>query len=171
MAVTGYFDAFPAKARTELRLATFPPGTGQIPAGTYLFYEYFCTDLSCNCQRVIIKVLNPRSEADRNPREVATFSYSWGDDRDSPFKDLDLDVPNPFLDPLHHQAPFAAELLEFWHDMVTRDLVYAKRLRTHYAELRKKLGKSDERKASFGLSELDVPMNREERRRWRKLRA
>lgn len=171
MAVIGYFEVFPAKARTELRLATFPPGQSAIPAGTYLFCEYFCTDLSCNCERVMIKVLNPRSEADRNPREVATISYSWGGEKDSPFQDLDLDVPNPFLDPLHHQAPFADELLEFWNDMVEKDVVYAKRLRTHYAELRKKLGKSEERKASFGLSERDVPMNRKERRRFRKLGA
>ena len=67
MAVIGYFEAFPQKTETELRTVTFVEDGPGIPAGIYLFTEYFCTDLNCNCERVIIKVLNPKSESDRNP--------------------------------------------------------------------------------------------------------
>lgn len=170
MAVIGYFEAFPHKAQTELRTVTIPENVHGIPAGVYLFTEYFCTDLNCNCQRVIIKVLNPKSESDRNPREVATISYTWSPGDDEVWRKTNSEFANPFLDPFHRQAPFADELLEFWSDMVARDRSYAQRLTAHYLELREKKGKSERRATAFDPSAFDAPLNREERRRLRKSR-
>ncbi len=170
MSVIGYFEAFPQKNQTELRTATFPEGGENIPAGVFLFMEYFCTDLSCNCERVIIKVLHPRSTSDQRPREVATISYTWGLGADDSWRKTNAEFSNPFLDPFHDQASFAQELLEFWSDMVERDNVYAQRLKTHYRELREKRGKSERHATAFDPSAFDVPMNREERRRLRKSR-
>jgi len=58
----GYFDVFPDKSRTELRTATFQDGTADdpLPNGTFIFTEYFCTDLKCDCQRVLVKVFHAR---------------------------------------------------------------------------------------------------------------
>ncbi len=170
MAVIGYFEAFPQKTETELRTVTFVEDGPGIPAGIYLFTEYFCTDLNCNCERVIIKVLNPKSESDRNPREVATISYTWSPGEDKAWQKTNSEFANPFLDPFHKQASFADELLEFWSDMVARDRGYALRLATHYDELRQKKGKSERRATAFDPSAFDAPLNREERRRLRKSR-
>jgi hypothetical protein len=130
-----YFTQFPEKCETELRTAVFAGKASEsFPPGTYIFSEYFCPDLDCDCQRVLIKVLNVRSPNDR-AIEVATISYTW-DEHAEDWKAIVAENPNPYLDPLHFQAPFANSLLEFWKDMLTRDVPYAKRLQRHYAELR-----------------------------------
>jgi hypothetical protein len=171
MSVIGYFETFPQKSQSELRTVTFPEDIDSIPAGIYLFAEYFCTDLNCNCQRVIIKVLNPKSESDRNPREVATISYTWSIGEDEVWRNTNSEFANPFLDPFHPQASFADELLEFWSDMVARDRAYAQRLVAHYQELRAKKGKSERHATAFDPSAFDAPPNREERRRLRKSKS
>ena len=126
MAMRGYFDVFPEKTTTELRTVTFADGNADGNAddplcdGTFLFTEYFCTDLRCNCQRVLVKVFHVRSE-DTPPDEVATINYSWDPSTDEMWARLNLDIPNPFLDPLHRQAPYASELFDFWCEMIERD--------------------------------------------------
>ncbi|MCA9122967.1 MAG: hypothetical protein H6822_06940 [Planctomycetaceae bacterium] len=136
----GYFDYFPDKAETELRTARFVDDNdgNPIPNGTYLFTEYYCTEPKCNCQRLLVKVLRIASEGDR-PSEVATISYTWNEQSvgtNATWSFVSRDLRNPFLDPLHRQARYAAALLEFWHDMVQRDAAYANRLKRHYRELR-----------------------------------
>ncbi|MCX7400706.1 MAG: hypothetical protein NT138_23770 [Planctomycetales bacterium] len=170
MSVVGYFEAIPQKTGTELRNAIFPDGCGNIPAGVFLFMEYFCTDLNCNCQRVIIKVLHPKSESDPHPPDVATFSYTWSPGEDDVWRKTNAECSNPFLDPFHKQSSYAPDLLEFWTDMVERDKGYAQRLKTHYRELREKLGTSERHAPAFDPSSFDVPANRAERRRLRKSR-
>jgi hypothetical protein len=165
MSVIGYFEAFPKKSQTELRNAVFMEGLGKIPPGVFVFKEYFCTDLSCNCERVLIKVLYLRSESDLRPREVATISYTWSRGTDEVWRKTNAEFSNPFLDPFHHQSRYAQELLEFWSDMVETDGAYAQRLQAHYRELRQKLGKSERHATAFDPSAFDAPMNREERRR------
>lgn len=165
MSVIGYFEAFPQETRTELRTVTFLENHRGIPLGIYLFKEYFCIDLSCNCQRVLIKVLNPKSESDRDPREVATFSYTWSPGKDQAWRATNSEFDNPFLDPFHYQASFADELMDYWSGMVANDSAYAQRLQTHYRRLREQKGTSGRSATAFGPSAADVPLNREERRR------
>ena len=168
MSVIGYFEAFPQKSRTELREATFPEGIGEIPAGVFVFMEYYCIDLSCHCERVMIKVLHVKSRMDESPREVSTFGYTWNDCADEIWRETNADLPNPLLDPFHHQESYALELLEFWSEMVANDTVYAERLQKHYRELREKRGKIERPASTFDLLDFDGSLNREERRRLRK---
>lgn len=139
----GYFDIFPDKAKTELRTVTLLPASEGESAplldGTFLFTEYFCTDLNCDCQRVLVKVLRVESVDDR-PEEVATINYSWNPNGDEMMAFIDPDAPNPFLDPLHQQTPCADELLELWDTMMKRDRAYASRIQRHYDELRAEVG-------------------------------
>ncbi len=157
MAMQGYFDVFPKKKTTELRTATFTDGNADapLPDGTFLFTEYFCTDLRCNCQRVLVKVFHARSE-DAPPGEVATISYSWNPSSDETWERLNSDVPNPFLDPLHRQAPYASELLDFWCAMIKRDRAYASRLERHYDEIRAEIGRTAEQWDGSHLSSDDT---------------
>ena len=139
----GYFDFFPDKATTELRTATFEGEScdDSIPAGTYLFTEYYCTDFACDCERLLVKVLRVRSES--TPLEdVATISYTWNEQPGSKWSMLTADIPNPFLDPFHRQTKYAKELLDFWREMIARDPGYAKRLERHYHELRAALAQA-----------------------------
>lgn len=136
-----YFGCFPDKAKTELRTVTFTGLPGDpIPPGGYLFDEYFCTDRKCHCQRVIIKVLRAENFSAR-PEEVATISYTWNPHgADKNWAAINHDMPNPFLDPLHPQARYAADMLSFWSDMIDRDADYLERIKRHYHELREVYG-------------------------------
>lgn len=136
-----YFDLFPEKCATELRTVQFAEDeTLPFPPGLYVFTEFFCSDLSCDCRRVLIRALHvPQPEV--KPKEVATISYCWHDSPDVLWKDVIGDSPNPFLDPFHRQASYADQLMEFWHDMFTRDANYAARVQQHYAELRRAHGR------------------------------
>ena len=145
MAMQAYFDVFPEKRTTELRTAIFANDNADdpLPAGTFIFTEYFCTDLRCDCQRVLVKVFHARSE-DALPDEVATISYSWNPSTDETWDRINLDMPNPFLDPFHRRAPYASELLDFWRAMIQRDIAYASRLERHYDEIRAEIGRTEE---------------------------
>jgi hypothetical protein len=136
-----YFDLFPEKCATELRTAQFPAEEGlPFPPGTYIFTEFFCPDLTCDCRRVLIKVLHAPEREDR-PQEIATISYCWHDSPDASWQKIIGDSSNPILDPFHRQAGYAEKLMEFWHDMLGRDQKYAERLQRHYAELRRMHGR------------------------------
>lgn len=139
----GYYDLFPDKIETELRTAYFPDEPDlPFPAGMYAFFEYYCTDLSCHCQRLIVKV-RYMVEPGAPPDEVATISYTWNESAASLSKGILPEPSNPFLDPFHRQAAYADELMDFWYDMLCRDDNYADRLKRHYAELRREYGSSD----------------------------
>lgn len=180
-----YYDHFPEKRKTEIRTLTIPEAPDlPLPAGMYVFDEYYCVDLGCDCQRVVIKVIHaatPRSV----PREVATISYSWRKSPDKALGFITRSLGNPFLDPLHKHKPFAKELMELWHDMVREDRSYAARLPNHYAELRRLYGESsdppEKTNRSRGRTRSQVPAEpqtpetrqtliAERKRRTRKLR-
>lgn len=147
MTMQGYFHVFPEKRTTELRTATFVDCTADdvLPNGIFLFTEYYCTDLTCNCQRVLVKVLYAPSK-DASLTEVATIGYTWNRDPDATWAFVNSDMPNPYLDPLYRQAPYASELLQFWRAMVKRDKVYASRLERHYDEIRAEVGRTEEKR-------------------------
>ena len=142
MSMLGYFDVFPEKMQTEIRTAIIPNDAAEtpFPSGTYLFTEFFCTDPKCDCQRVLVKVLRAESRHDTRPEEVATISYSWDPDGEQSMELLDPEMPNPFLDPFHRQAPYAQELLDFWSGMIAYDEEYASRIERHYHEIRAEVG-------------------------------
>ena len=137
----GYYDVFPDKQSTDLRVAFFKDDglPSSLPFGTYLFTEYYCNNLACDCQRLLIKCLYLSDEKPK-PEEVASFSYTWNENPEPGWAELIGDIDNPFLDPLHFQTEYAAELMEFWHDMFCNDERYANRLKLHYFELREKFG-------------------------------
>ena len=153
MASLGYYDVFPEKWTTELRTATFMDGRpgDPLPDGTFLFTEYYCADLKCNCQQVIVRVLHARSMNAR-PDEVATIIYSWNPNTDPKWKLLFSNVPNPVLNPFHRQAPFAPAILDFWREMVGYDQAYVSRLERHYHEIRAKIGRTDEPREGTPMS-------------------
>ena len=145
MTMLGYFDVFPDKMLTEVRTASFPDAAADDPlhGATFIFTEYFCTDLKCDCQRVLVRVLRAESE-DARPEEVASINYSWKPKGDGLWAKLNLGLPNPFLDPLHRQVSYATELLDFWRSMIGYDKAYASRIRRHYDEIRAEIGQTAE---------------------------
>ncbi len=164
-----YFGFFPAKTKTELRTATFSDeeveSESQIPNGTYLFGEFFCTDLKCHCQRVLVKV-HRMTSPDARPEEVATISYTWNKKgADRTWTAVNHDMPNPFLDPFHPRTSYAPELLEFWNDMIQRDPLYQERIKRHYDELRAAFASIQGKPVPVGATVLSKSDRRERQRK------
>jgi|GEM_PF-3552838 len=159
----GYYDVFPEKQSTDLR-TVFVADDGtedSFPPGIYLFTEYYCNVLSCDCQRLLVKCLYLLDKKSI-PEEVASFNFTWNENLELPQLELLGVVDNPFLDPLHYQASYAAELMEFWHDMYCKDVPYANRLKSHYEELRTKTGVRTENVVFFLNDFVDSAARRTE---------
>lgn len=136
-----YFQLFPEKTKTELRTIHWRADdvACMIPQGTYVFTEWFCDDLSCDCRRVLIKVLWEQ-HPNETPRDVATINYTWNTSPDKSWRAAMEGMENPFLDPLHFQIHFAPELMALWLRMLRKDRDYEERLKRHYAEVRTHFG-------------------------------
>jgi hypothetical protein len=116
-------DLFPEVAEREsrtVRLESEGPD-GSLLEGTYLFFELYCTDPECDCERVLLSVIEKRRGV------VATISYGFGGASSS----TDDDPREIFLDPINPQSAFSEEILSLFKEVVL-DEVYDQRLRRHY---------------------------------------
>lgn len=61
MSLSGFCQAFPKLAASELRTITVAPGSGStVPADRYAFLELYCDEPGCDCRRVTIAVFAER---------------------------------------------------------------------------------------------------------------
>lgn len=136
MAVTAFFTRYKDLAFKEMRALTVPPGK-EVPADEYGFLEFYCDDLSCDCRRVMIKVLGQHS----GEKAWATISYGW----ETPafyrhwggagFTDVES-LCRPMLDPLNPQSAHADYFLAVFENLI-KDPSYVQRLKRHYEMFRK----------------------------------
>jgi hypothetical protein len=115
-----FYKFFPDVADEETRTLFIDEGPG-IPAGEYVFVDAYCTDPDCDCQRVMLNVI------ERKRGIVATISYGFNPAKIPAY----LEEPNPFLDPLNPQSEYAEELLALFQEVVLDD-EYEERLKRHY---------------------------------------
>ena len=69
-----FHDLFPEVAEREsrtVRLEIGRPGGVDFLAGDYLFFESYCTDPDCDCERVLLSVI------EKTRGIVATISYGF----------------------------------------------------------------------------------------------
>jgi hypothetical protein len=119
MALSGFYQAFPKLAASELRTITVTPSSGlAVPADRYAFLELYCDERGCDCRRVTVAV-----SAERKGEAVAYISLGF---------DSGDDMAGPFLDLMNPQASYAPELLRIFTDMINSDLGYLARLQRHY---------------------------------------
>lgn len=116
------FDVlFPKLAAAECRTIR-PFNNPQLPEGTFLFRELYCTEPDCDCRRVLLQV----HWTER--REVsATINYGF-----EPCKPPFDDEPRVFLDPINPQSRLSDALFELFTIMVKNDPPYHDRLVRHY---------------------------------------
>lgn len=95
-----------------------------LPPGTYVLRELYCTELDCDCRRVLVQVTHAESRT-----LAATINYAFEPPSDPRFSDerqCELDRINP-------QGPHARELMAMFLETVTTDRAYYERLVRHYA--------------------------------------
>ncbi len=133
----------PDVADSETRSLTSLKEYDGCPAGTYIFTEFYCEDLSCNCNRVMIKVYRTRPFDANDPgEEVATISYAMSDSKDSYWNTVAEDMENPFQDTFHKQASYADEVMYMWLAQCEADPDYHDRLSRHHKAFRRELKKN-----------------------------
>jgi hypothetical protein len=94
-----------------------------LPRGSYLLRELYCTELDCDCRRVLVQVHHVETRT-----IAATINYAFEPPSDPRFPDeRQLE-----LDPLNPQGPHARELLEMFTETVSTDRAYHDRLVRHY---------------------------------------
>ncbi len=125
MALSGFYQAFPKLAASELRTITVAPSSGvAVPADRYAFLELYCDERGCDCRRVTVAVF-----AERKGEAVAYISLGF---------DSADDMAGPFLDLMNPQAPYAPELLRIFTDMINSDPDYLARLQCHYVQYKER---------------------------------
>ena len=109
----------PELAAKETRTVTlFEPRDG-VPAGQYGIIEAYCPDPDCDCQRVMLNVVEEKHLS----RYLASISYGF---------DREAEDAGPFLDPLNAQCSYAGGLLRLVAGVVLTDTAYLARLQRHY---------------------------------------
>jgi hypothetical protein len=120
MYLVPFYQLFPEQAWAETRSITIQ-GHPSLPDDEYGLIEAYCTDLKCNCRRVMLNVIG------RQQGSEYLAAISFGFDRRK--KDA-----GPFLDPLNRQSKYAPALLALVATEVLADPAYVARLEAHYRQ-------------------------------------
>ena len=72
MAMRAFFQQCPETAQTETIVLRFSDNE-HVPDGDYDFVEFYCDELDCNCQRVVIVVI----PSDLSQQPLAAVNYGW----------------------------------------------------------------------------------------------
>ena len=95
-----------------------------LPDGQYALVDSYCTDPTCDCQRVMLNVVC-RQQASRGV--LASIGYGF---------DRDADMAGPYLDTLNPQSEYAKALLGIVSRMLEQDVAYVDRLKAHYRQVK-----------------------------------
>lgn len=125
-------EQLPTIAKQETRSLTVTRDT-EIPVGTYLLIELYCTDPDCDCRRVFLNVIS----AEEN-ESLAVIAYGW-EDRDYYEDWFGMDMPQlidelkgPALNAASPQSEYAPALLKTIEKQILTDDAYVERLQNHY---------------------------------------
>jgi hypothetical protein len=145
--MTPFHSIFPELAQREVRcvhVGAAPDGVsnpGDLPADEYVYLEFYCEDLNCDCRRVFLQVI-----AKGQPGKVfASISYGWENERFYRRKmpwapEQAIGTVRGELDPMNEQSEFAGDFLDLFKTVVL-DEPYRLRLRRHYRLFREELAR------------------------------
>lgn len=117
-----------------------PEDQDGVPAGHYVFHEFYCDDLQCDCRRIIVRIHHSHDIHLSKPQ--ATISYGWETPafyqawtRSNDPK-LGQEMASVTLDPISPQGPHAESLRDLFEWCLKTDPQLAPRFARHYREMR-----------------------------------
>jgi len=146
-----FHSLFPELAQRDVRCVHIGPAPDAEPdsnlqADEYVYVEFYCDDLQCDCRRVLLRVI-----AKNQPGTVfATINYGWEDEAFYG-KRMGWDptearkIVRGELDPINEQSEFAPDFLDLFKRVVL-DERYRLRLRRHYRRFKEELARRDAEK-------------------------
>ncbi len=141
-----FHSVFPELAQREVRcvhLGLAPDTTPEIALAPdeYIFLEFYCDDLDCDCRRVFLQVISKGQPG----KVFASIGYGW--EKESFYRKRMPWAPDEAkgtvrgeLDPLNEQSEFAEDFLDLFKRVVL-DEPYRLRLRRHYQLFREELAR------------------------------
>lgn len=124
----------------ETRVVTTVREREGLPPGSYVFHEFYCDDLSCDCRRVMIVIT--RAEDEQMRERLATISYGWespafyrkwsGEDD----RDYCHSLARAELAPLAEQSEHAHVLRDLFVECMEDDPALRERFARHYQQFR-----------------------------------
>jgi hypothetical protein len=144
--MTPFHSLFPELAQREVRcvhLGAAPDGAPEsdLPSDEYIYLEFYCDDLDCDCRRVFLQVISKGQPG----KVFASIGYGW--EKESFYRkrmpwdpDEAKGTVRGELDPLNEQSEFAQDFLELFRRVVL-DEPYRLRLRRHYRLFREELAR------------------------------
>ena len=129
MIFSSFFDEFPDLIETEVRhielLDSPNDSESLIPQGHYIFFEYFCVDTNCECEKAIINIMSYDLS-----KSWAIVHYGWKSGKYMPEFQLDSHSANDAI---------SNEFLDLFKEIIRRDRRYAARIRRHYVQFKTRM--------------------------------
>lgn len=141
-----FHSLLPELAQREVRcvhLGASPDAASELalPADEYVYLEFYCDDLNCDCRRVFFQVISKGQPG----KVFASIGYGW--EKESFYRkkmpwdpDAARGTVRGELDPLNEQSEFAQHFLDLFRRVVL-DEPYRLRLRRHYRLFREELAR------------------------------
>jgi hypothetical protein len=127
-----FFTRYKELAEKETRCITITRSDFGVPRGEYGLIEYYCTDNTCDCRKVMLHVTHSKP-----PHQVlATIGYGWesaefytkwmhGD------KEIGKQITGAYLETWGTQSQYAQNFLELVEEIALTD-EYIDRIKRHY---------------------------------------
>jgi hypothetical protein len=135
-----FFSKCLETASRECRTVTVPEDRRDLPAGHYVFHEFYCGDLNCDCRRIIVRIHH--SHDTHLTRPLATISYGWESpafyEKWSMSGDpaIGRELASVTLDPISPQSQHAEALRDLFEWALKDDPDLARRFNQHYLQMR-----------------------------------
>jgi hypothetical protein len=142
-----FHSVLPELAQREVRCVHIlqrPSGPSPDPdlaVDEYIFLEFYCEDLNCDCRRVFLQVVGRNQPG----KIFASIGYGW--EKESFYRkrmpwdpDEAKGTVRGELDPINKQSEFAEHFLDLFRRIVL-DEPYRLRLRRHYRLLREEVAR------------------------------
>jgi len=141
-----FHSLFPELAQKEVRCIVVGPGEEPdpepeptLPPGKYVFCEYYCDDLECDCRQAFFRVYDEAKPT----KTLASLSVGWEDeafyrklfdgDRESAAA-----VVRGIADPINNQSKYTEDIMDLFQRFV-KTTPYLLRLRRHYKLFREEV--------------------------------
>jgi hypothetical protein len=123
----------PDIARLEQAACIVSTPTFHVPPGRYVLREFYCTELRCDCRRVLVQFFH--SDNGLAPQVLASINYGWERPRFyrkwSRVPEMWREMARPTLEPFAEQGPEAESFLALFKDSIQQP-AFIDGFRRHY---------------------------------------
>ena len=132
MSMVPFYKEFPDIAFEKTKVVKVDSDEEILPPDEYIFFEWYCDDLDCDCGRTVIHVISGKTQKD-----LAVINYAWGNLNWKKCLYARQRTPNtPVLETIHEQTELAPLILEMFKSIIEIDPDYVKSFESNHKMFR-----------------------------------